>query len=140
MNIALWVFLIVFYVYWIFMGITHFTFPEGLPAIMSWMYDRSPFLHYFCGTAEILGGLGLILPSLTRIRPKLAPLAGASLVLVMLGGAVWHSTRGEVINIGGNLFLAAPVVFIAYGCWFLEPISGRNRSGESVPNRNLLRV
>src|SRR5437867_2431863 len=38
----------------------------------------------FIGVAEVAGGLGLILPGLTRIRPGLTPLAAGGLVLVTI--------------------------------------------------------
>ena len=59
---------------------------------MAWMYDLPPGLRYFSGTAEVLAGLGLILPGLTRIQTRLTPLAAVGLVLVMMGAAVWHSS------------------------------------------------
>jgi len=68
----------------------------------------------FLGVAEVLGAIGLILPSLLRIRPRLTPLAAAGLVIIMtgataitvLGGAipircrdwtsaVWTARRGK---------------------------------------------
>src|ERR671932_1576853 len=42
----------------------------------------------FIGVCEVLGGLGLILPGLLRIRPGLTPLAAAELVHVMLGATL----------------------------------------------------
>ena len=42
----------------------------------------------FIGVAEILGGLGLILPGLLRIKPALTPLAAACLVIIMVGATV----------------------------------------------------
>ena len=46
----------------------------------------------FIGVVEVLGAVGLILPSLLRIRPGLTPLAAGGLVIIMIG-AVWI-TRG----------------------------------------------
>src|SRR5438045_1802145 len=43
-----------------------------------------PFLR-FVGVCEVLGGLGLILPGLSRIWPGLTPLAAIELVHVMIG-------------------------------------------------------
>ena len=90
------------------------------------MYELSPALHWFSGTAEILGGLGLILPGLTKIQTRLTPLAGAGLVLVMVGAIVWHLSRGEVQNIAFNVVLAVLVGFVAYGRWKLSPLADRN--------------
>jgi len=128
MGTLLWILQWIFGIYFLVTGVMHFSVPPGLPAAMAWMYDLSAGLHYFSGTAEILGGLGLILPGLTKIKTWLTPLAGAGLVLVMVGAMVYHIQRGEVVNIGMNLILAAVSAFIAYGRWKIKPFSG-NRSG-----------
>jgi uncharacterized membrane protein YphA (DoxX/SURF4 family) len=127
MNVLLWILQVLFGVYFVFVGVTHFTLPPGLPAPMSWMYELSPALHAISGVAEILGGLGLILPGLTKIQTRLTPLAGAGLALVMLGALIWHFQRGEFQNIAFNVFLALIVGFIAYGRWKLKPL--KNRGG-----------
>ena len=93
---------------------------------MSWMYELSTALHRVSGTAEILGGLGLVLPGITKIQTRLTPLAGAGLVLVMIGAMWWHAQRGEFQNIVLNLVLAAGAAFIAYGRWKLHPQPSRN--------------
>ena len=76
----------------------------------------------FIGLAELLGGLGLILPALLRIKPVLTPLAAAGLVIIMIG-AVGISLAG-----GAGALAAIPAVtgllaaFVAYGRWRLAPI------------------
>ena len=128
MNIVLWILQILLGLYFIGVGIMHFIVPAGLPAMMGWMYDLSPVLHWISGTAEILGGLGLILPGLTKIQTRLTPLAAWGLTLVMLLAAVYHITRGEYANIINNLFLAALCAFIAYGRTRLVPLTDRSAS------------
>jgi uncharacterized membrane protein YphA (DoxX/SURF4 family) len=83
----------------------------------------------FVGVAEVLGGLGLILPGLLRIRPNLTPLAAAELVHVMLGATL------VTIAIGGDAVLALMplavgllAAFVAYGRWRLAPHRGRRAS------------
>ena len=125
-NVLLWVLQVVMGVYFIFVGVMHFIVPEGLPAPMEWMYDMSDTLHVVAGVAEILGGLGLILPSLTRIRPELTVYAAGGLLLVMIGAIVYHATRGETQSIATNVVIAAIVAFIGYGRWKLEPIVARS--------------
>ena len=95
MNRGLWVAQIVTGVFFFLVGINHFILPDGLPAVMSWMYDLSTTMHVISGIAEVLGGLGLILPAVTRIQPQLVPLAAAGLAAVMLGAIVYHVGRGE---------------------------------------------
>jgi uncharacterized membrane protein YphA (DoxX/SURF4 family) len=131
MNIVLWILQFVLGIYFIFVGVNHFIVPPGLPAPMAWMYELSPGLHIFSGTAEILGGLGLILPAVTKIQTRLVPLAAAGLVLVMIGAMVWHIQRGEYSNIVMNLILAGLAAFVAYGRWKLVPLQDRNATTES---------
>ena len=129
MNMLLWVLQVLFGIYFIGVGVIHFVVPIGsigLPAAMGWMYDLSTGLHIFSGTAEILGGLGLILPGITKIQTRLTSLAGAGLALLMIGAIVWHLQRGEFKTIGLNLVLVAAAAFIAYGRWKLHPQPSRN--------------
>lgn len=99
----------------------------GLPAPMHWMYELSPIIHYISGAAEILGGLGLILPAVTQIQTRLVPLAASGLTLVMIGAMIFHIQRGEMANIGMNLFLAILLAFVAYGRWKISPLTDRNQ-------------
>lgn len=122
MHRLLWVLQIVLGIYFVAVGVVHFILPDGLPVPMAWMYDLSPTLHAVSGTAEILGGLGLILPGLTGIQTRLVPLAAAGLMVVMVLAAAWHLPRGEMPNIIGNLVWAAVLGFVAYGRWRLRPL------------------
>jgi DoxX-like family len=71
-------------------------------------------LIQFVGVAELLGGLGLVLPCLLRIRPGLTVLAAVELAHVMLGAVVITLAIG-----GGALALMPAIVglllgFVAY--------------------------
>ncbi|MFL5559245.1 MAG: DoxX family protein, partial [Gemmatimonadaceae bacterium] len=48
----------------------------------------------FIGVCEFLGGLGLVLPGLTRIRTELTSLAAAGLVIIMTGATVITIAQG----------------------------------------------
>jgi uncharacterized membrane protein YphA (DoxX/SURF4 family) len=126
MHRTAWVLQVVLGIYFVAVGVLHFVVPEGLPEPMGWMYDLPTWLHVVSGVAEIAGGLGLVLPALTRIRPQLTPLAAAGLVIVMLGAAAWHLSRGEVANIGGNLLTAGLLAFIAWVRWTRHPLPARD--------------
>src|SRR5689334_3335944 len=57
-------------------------------APMSMMQMPVPFPEAFIrflGYAEIAGALGLILPSLLRIKPRLTPIAASCLLIIMVG-------------------------------------------------------
>ncbi|WP_376790473.1 DoxX family protein [Thermoflexus sp.] len=128
MNGLLWALQVLLGLYFLFTGVIHFVVPPGLPAPMAWMYELPTGLHYFSGTAEILAGLGLILPGLTRIQTRLTPLAALGLVLIMAGAAVWHLTRNEFENIFMNAILAGLAGFVAYGRWKLSPLKDKGVS------------
>jgi uncharacterized membrane protein len=122
MHRATWVLQIVFGLYFIAIGVMHFIVPDGLPAQLGWMYDLPTWAHWVSGVAEILGGLGLILPGVTGIRPELTPLAAAGLTVVMLLAAIYHLGRGEASNVVVNLVIAASMGFIAYVRWRRHPL------------------
>ena len=132
MNIVLWILQLLFGIYFFLIGVMHFIVPPGLPAQMSWMYDLPTWLHFVSGIAEILGGLGLILPAVTRVQTKLVPLAALGLTLVMIGAVIYHTRRGEYQNIGLNLFLAALLAFVAYGRWKLKPLADRSSAEQTA--------
>lgn len=123
MHRALWGLQVVFGIYFVAVGVVHFVVPPGLPAPMQWMYELSPSLHYISGTAEVLGGLGLILPGLTGIQTRLTALAAAGLMVVMLLAVVFHLPRGQAQNVATNVVLAVILGFIAYGRWKLRPLA-----------------
>ena len=125
---VLWVIQWIFGLYFIAIGVMHFVVPEGLPDLMSWMYELDDTLHIVAGTAEILGGLGLILPGLTGIRPELTVWAAIGLLAVMIGAAVWHIGRGEGISIVTNVFNAIVMAYVAYGRARLAPLPARGTS------------
>lgn len=80
--IALWAAQIGLGALFIFAGAMKFIMPmEEMQKEIAW----SPWFMYFIGVAEIAGGLGLILPGLTKIARGLTPLAGLGLIVIMIG-------------------------------------------------------
>lgn len=111
---------------WVLQGILSFMFIaagatktfqpiEILAESMPWVTSVPSELVRFIGIAELLGGLGLILPSILKIRPKLTVYASLGLALIMLLAAGFHGTRGEFGAIGANAFFLLAFLFIAWG-------------------------
>ncbi len=125
MNKLLWVLQVVLGLYFISFGVMHFVVPDGLPETLSWMYDLSATQHAVAGIAEIAGGLGLILPGLTGIRPELTVWAALGLMVVMVLAAVWHAGREEWLNLAGNMLSFILLGLVAYGRWRLRPHPAR---------------
>ena len=122
MHVTLWILQVLLAVIFAIAGVTHFLPPEGLPESMRGVAEMPAGVPYFIGAVEILAVLGLILPGLTGIQTRLTPLAGAGLILVMVGAIVWHAQREEFPNIVLNVILAAIAAFVAYGRWRLRPL------------------
>jgi uncharacterized membrane protein len=81
----------------------------------------------FIGTMEILGAIGLILPSLTRILPKLTPAAAVGLSVVQLCAIPFHAMRGEAaMTLPVNLLLLGMSLFVLWGRMKARPITPRS--------------
>ena len=95
---------------------------------LAWVSDVPEGFVRFIGVAEVLGGLGLILPAATRILPWLTSVAAAGLALDMLLATLFHLVRGE----GGvgvvPLLLGLLAALVAYGRWRVVPILARRAS------------
>ena len=75
------------------------------------------FLLRFIGVAEVLGGLGLVLPGLFRIRTELTPLAALGLSIIMVGAVVITVMSMGVIMALIPLVVLLLTVFVGYGRW-----------------------
>jgi putative oxidoreductase len=89
---------------------------------MPWANDVGvPFVR-FIGVAELLGGIGLILPAITGIQSWLTIAAALGLVVVMVSASVFHASRREYQNIGMNVVLLLLAAFVVLGRWALAPL------------------
>lgn len=126
LNIALWAAQVVLAGMFLMAGAMKSTQPiETLAVAMPWAGQVPAALVRFIGISEALGALGLLLPSLLRIRPQLTPLAASGLVLVMLLAAAFHISKGEVSALGINFTLGLVAAFIAWGRWKKAPIAAK---------------
>jgi len=82
---------------------------------MPWVEDFQPSQLRTIGILEVLGALGVLLPSITGILAWLTPLAAAGLMLVMVGAALTHLRRKENGAIAINLVLFLLAAFVLYG-------------------------
>jgi hypothetical protein len=83
---------------------------------VAWFSAVPQGLFVFIGVCEGLGGAALIIPAITRVAPKLVPIAAAGLAVIMLLAVGFHIARGEAaFFVPLNLVLGAVAAFIAYG-------------------------
>src|SRR5262245_11195427 len=86
-----------------------------LTAKMPWMGQVSPAFLYTTALFDTLGGLGLLLPGLTRIKPGLTALAALGCAALQLAAVIFHFSRGEGANTPFNFILIALALFVAWG-------------------------
>ena len=77
----------------------------------------------FIGIAEVLGALGLVLPTLLRICPGLTPLAAAGLVVIMIGATAITAASGTIALAVIPLAVGLLAAFVAYGRWRVAPLA-----------------
>jgi hypothetical protein len=86
-----------------------------LATMIPWAGQVSPRLLYATAAFDILGGLGVVLPSLTRIKPGLIVLAALGCVALQASAIVFHFSRGEAANTPFNFLLVALALFVFWG-------------------------
>jgi len=90
MNAGLWILQGLLAAIFLFAGFTKLILPvEVLMSMGSPNQIVLPgWFIKFIGAAEVLGAIGLILPRLLHIRPRLTPLAATGLVFIMIGATL----------------------------------------------------
>jgi len=126
LNIGLWVAQVLLALVFGMAGAMKTVTPiDELAKSLPWVTDTPVALVRFIGISEFAAALGMILPSALRIRPILAPLAGAGLVVIMALAAMFHLSRGEAPVTPVNLVLGGMAAFVAWGRYAGAPIAPR---------------
>lgn len=123
MNVALWVLQGLLAVAFLLHGWLFLSPPSNMVEQMN--ASISPAFRIFLGVAEVLAAIGLTLPGITRIRPRLVSWAAAGLMIVMVGATVLHLKRGEYSSAATTAVLLGILTFVAYMRWKVKPISPR---------------
>lgn len=74
-----------------------------------------PALATFTGVVDLLGGLGIVLPALLRIQPRLSVLAALGIIALQILAMGFHLVRGEAMVLPMNLVLLALAAFVLWG-------------------------
>lgn len=87
--------------------------PEKLAEMWSWTASN-PELVKLTGILDLLAGIGLTLPALLNIQPRLTIYTAYGTILLMIAASIFHILRGEASQIGVNIFFAGMAGFIAW--------------------------
>lgn len=98
--------------------------PE-LAKMMPWTGEHSELFVRFIGFVDLAGGLGLLLPSLTRILPRLTVLAALGCAVLQVLAIIFHLSRGEAPVIVLNIVMLSLSLFALWGRARKAPILPR---------------
>lgn len=79
----------------------------------------------FIGLVDLSAGLGILLPTLLRISPRLTVSAAIGSSILQLFAMVFHTYRGELMVLPFNLLILALSVYVAWGRTKKAPIPSR---------------
>ena len=123
MNIVLWVFQVLLAAAFLAHG---WLFLSPPPEIVEQMNASLPrWFQLFLGVAEVLAAVGLTLPGLTRILPRLVTWAAGGIMIVTVSATAYHLMRGEMSSAAITLVLLAMATFLAYMRHRVLPIGVR---------------
>jgi hypothetical protein len=121
MNIALWIIAGLLAAVFLIAGANKLLIPQEKLAKApggGWVLDFSAGFVKALGAVEILGAVGLILPTLLDIAPVLVPLAALGLALIMTGAVITRIRRHEFKFMVADLAYLALAGFVAWGRFF----------------------
>lgn len=123
MNITLWILQVFLALAFLAHGIMFLAPSPEIAALMNAMLPR--WFQLFLGVAEVLAAIGLTLPGLTRILPRLVPAAAAGVIIVTVAATILHLARGEYSSAGITFVLFLLATVVAVGRWRYAPIAPR---------------
>lgn len=121
MNTVLWILQSLIAVTFLYSGVNKSIYPEQkLVAKGQTGVEGLPIsLIRFIGVSEILGAIGIILPSLLHILPVLTTISSIGFAVIMVPAAIIHYKRHEPQNVFTNCVIFVICVFIVYGRAYL---------------------
>jgi len=126
LNITLWAAQIILAGMFLMAGFMKSTTSiEQLSASLPWTKEVPAWLVRFIGVSELLGALGLLLPSILSIKPVLTPVAAIGIIAIMLLASIFHISKGEFPEVGFTLILTLVAAFVVWGRFKKVPIQGK---------------
>lgn len=122
-NIILWTAQIFLALVFLITGLGKLILPiENLYELIPWAKDFHSIPVRLIGLSEILGSIGLILPSLLRVKTQLTVWAASGIAVVMLLAILFNISLGETSVLGINILFLLIAIFVAWGRFKLSPI------------------
>ncbi|WP_254561094.1 DoxX family protein [Dyadobacter diqingensis] len=124
-HITLWVAQVTLAALFITGAVMKFQPIETISAMMPWTGQVPAWIVRLLGLIDLLAAVGLILPSLLRIKPQLTTWTALGIIALMFSAIIFHVSRGEASVIGVNIISAIIALFIAWGRLKKAPITAQ---------------
>ncbi|MFE1166327.1 DoxX family protein [Nocardiopsis sp. NPDC058789] len=92
--------------------------------VFPWVGETPPALFLVTSVLDVLGGLGVLLPALTRVLPRLTVLAAVGCAGLQVSAIAFHLLRGET-DVAFNVVVLALAVLVAWGRLTRAPLEPR---------------
>lgn len=116
LSACLWVAQCLVGIPFVIFGFMKLTSPiASLSAAMPWTGQLPVALVRSTALIDMLGGIGILLPALTRILPRLTVWAAAGCVALQLCAITFHVSRGEAGMTPLNLIFLGLSAFVFWG-------------------------
>jgi uncharacterized membrane protein YphA (DoxX/SURF4 family) len=126
LNVGLWAAQILLGFAFCLFGFMKVTMPiTELSRMMAFAGEFPVLFVRSIGLIDILGGIGVVLPALTRILPWLTVWAAAGCTVLQILAMGFHASRGEFQVLPMNAILLSLSVFILWGRAQKSPIRAR---------------
>jgi hypothetical protein len=126
LQIALWVAQALVFLGFGAAGVMKLFMPiPDLAAMMVWPGQYPVWFVRLIGLIDLAGGVGILLPALTRIQPRLTVLAALGCAALQVCAIVFHLSRGEAFVTPANFVLLALALFVLWGRGRKAPIQPR---------------
>lgn len=123
-NVAIWTVQVLLGCLFLFAGGAKLVLPI---AEMTKQFPLPGAFLRFLGVVELAGALGLILPSLLRVRPYLTPLAAGGLIIVMSGATAISMAGGTIVPAIPPFVVGCLAGLVLYARTRVVPIRERSR-------------
>lgn len=124
-HMTLWVAQVTLAALFITGSIMKFQPIETISAMMPWTGQVPAWIVRLLGLIDLLAAVGLILPSLLRMKPQVTTWTALGIIALMFSAIIFHVSRGEASVIGVNIISAIIALFIAWGRLKKAPIAAQ---------------
>ena len=122
--IGLWTAQVLIFIPFVIIGAMKVVMPvDQLASMWAWPGEYPVWFLRGIGIIDIAGGVGVLLPALTRIKPGLTIIAAWCSLALQICAIAFHVMRGEASHTPLNWILIGLLIFVVWGRTKVAPFS-----------------